>query len=59
MTHDNCSRKIMNETMKNFENNKLKQRDDKVIHNRKQAVAIGLNRVENKCSYTKNEYNNL
>jgi hypothetical protein len=43
----------MNETMKEFEKNKLK---NKVIHNRKQAIAIGLNRVEDKCSYTKNEY---
>ena len=56
MAHDKCSRKIMNETIKEFEKNKLKQRDDKVIHNKKQAIAIGLNRVGNECSYTKNEY---
>ncbi len=46
----------MEETMKEFEKNKLKQRDDKIIKNRKQAVAIGLSRVEDKCKYSKDEY---
>ena len=49
----------MDETMKDFEKNKLKQRDEKVIKNRKQAVAIGLNRVEEECSYSKKEYKEL
>jgi hypothetical protein len=56
MSHEKCSRKIMEETMKEFEKNKLKQRDDKIIKNRKQAVAIGLSRVEDKCKYSKDEY---
>ena len=59
MSHDKCSRKIMDETMKDFEKNKLKQRDEKVIKNRKQAVAIGLSRVEEECSYSKKEYKEL
>jgi len=59
MSHEKCSRKIMDETMKDFEKNKLKQRDEKVIKNRKQAVAIGLSRVEDKCKYSKDEYKEL
>jgi hypothetical protein len=56
MAHDKCSRNIMDKTMKDFEKRKLKQRDEKVISNRKQAVAVGLSRVEEECKYSSKEY---
>lgn len=59
MSHEKCSRKIMEETMKDFEKEKLKQRDETVVENRKQAVAIALSRVEEKCKYSKGEYKEL
>lgn len=59
MTHEKCAKDIMHKTMKEYETKKLKQRDDKIIKNRKQAVAVGLSRVEDKCKYNKNEYQEL
>lgn len=59
MSHEKCSKKIMDETMKDFEKHKLKQRDEKVVTKRKQAVAIGLSRVEQKCKYSNDEYKDL
>ena len=56
MSHDKCSKKIMDKTMKDFEKRKLKQRDEKVIKNRKQALAVGLSRVEDECKYSSKEY---
>lgn len=56
MSHDKCSKNIMDKTMKDFEKRKLKQRDEKVINDRKQALAIGLSRVEEKCKYSSKEY---
>jgi len=56
MSHDKCSKKIIDKTMKDFEKRKLKQRDEKVIKDRKQALAIGLTRVEEECKYSSKEY---
>jgi hypothetical protein len=56
MSHDKCSKKIMDKTMKDFEKRKLKQRDEKVINDRKQALAVGLSRVEDECKYSSKEY---
>ena len=59
MSHEKCSRKIMTEVMGEYEDKKLKTRDKKIVKNRKQAVAIGLSRVEDKCKYSKDEYKEL
>jgi hypothetical protein len=59
MSHDKCSKKIMDKTMKDFEKRKLKQRDEKVIKNRKQALAVGLSRVEDECKYSSKEYKDI
>ena len=59
MSHDKCSKKIMDKTMKDFEKRKLKQRDEKVIKDRKQALAVGLSRVEDKCKYSSKEYKDI
>ena len=59
MSHDKCSKKIMDKTMKDFEKRKLKQRDEKVIKDRKQALAVGLSRVEEECKYSSKEYKDI
>lgn len=59
MTHEKCADKIMEKTIKEFKAGKLKQKDKKVITDRKQAVAIGLAKVEDTCKYSKSEYKKL
>jgi len=59
MSYKKCSRKIMTEVMDEFKENKLKSRKEEIIKNKKQALAIGLSTVENKCVYSKDEYKQL
>ena len=51
-----CQKKYIDETMKEFENKKLKVSGKRIVKDRKQAVAIGLNTAQRKCKYTKNDY---
>lgn len=51
-----CQKKYMDETMKEFEEKKLKISGTRIVKDRKQAVAIGLNTAQRKCQYTKNDY---
>ena len=52
----NCQNKYVEDTMKEFETQKLKIYGKKIVTNRKQAIAIALNTAEKKCKYTKNDY---
>ena len=45
--------------MKEFEHEKLKQRDDKIIKDRKQAIAIALTKTEDECHFSPKDYINL
>ena len=54
--YKDCQKKYMDETMKEFENKKLKVSGKRIVKDRKQAVAIGLNTAQRKCKYTKNDY---
>jgi len=56
MSHKKCSTKIIHDTMKDFEKHKLKLRNNKVVESKKQAIAIALSQVENKCEYSTKEY---
>ena len=60
MSHFNgfkdCQKKYMDETMKEFKEKKLKVSGKRIVKDRKQAVAIGLNTAQRKCKYTKNDY---
>ena len=53
--YKDCQKKYMDETMKEFEKNKLKVSGKRIVKDRKQAVAIGLNTAQRKCKYTKND----
>ena len=59
MTHEKCTEKIMEKTIKEFKAGKLKQKDKKIITDRKQAVAIGLAKVEATCKFSQSEYKKL
>jgi L-lactate utilization protein LutC len=54
-----CKSKIMSTTMDEFYNKKLKDRSNKIIRNKNQAIAIALSDVNKECRYTSNETNNL
>jgi len=58
-SHKECSNEIMSKTIHEFKKDKLKGRDDKIIKNKDQAIAIGLSQVEAKCSYDKDEIKKL
>lgn len=45
--------------MKEYENRKLLLRNKTVVSDRKQALAIGLNKVQNECKFTKEETTDL
>ena len=52
MTYDKCREKYIDKIMKEFENKKLKQRDGKIIKDRKQAIAIALGLAQKSCRYS-------
>ena len=54
--YKDCQKKYMDETMKEFKEKKLKISGKRIVKDRKQAVAIGLNTAQRKCKYTKNDY---
>jgi hypothetical protein len=56
MSHENCKNKTIEKTMKEFENKKLKQRDGKVVKDRKQAIAIALSKTEDECKLSASDY---
>lgn len=51
-----CRKNIIEDTMKEYENKKLKVAGKRIVKDRKQAIAIALNIAEKNCIYTKNDY---
>ena len=51
-----CQKKIIDSTMKEYEEKKLKVSGKRIVKDRKQALAIALNYAENNCKYTSNDY---
>jgi hypothetical protein len=54
-----CKSDKVSKVMKEFENQKLKDRKGKVINNQKQAIAIALHQVQNSCKYNPSDVKNL
>lgn len=54
-----CQEKYMDETMDKFEKKKLKISGNRIVKDRKQAIAIGLNSAQRKCKYTKKDYSEI
>ena len=51
-----CQKKYIDNTMKEYEEKKLKVSGKRIVKDRKQAIAIALNYAENNCKYTSNDY---
>jgi hypothetical protein len=58
-SYETCKKKQFKEVMKEFKDKELKLRSGKPITDKKQAIAIALNKVDDKCSYTPSESDKL
>ena len=59
--YESCLSKIMNKTIKKYKKGELKDRSNKKITSRKQAVAIGLSISNKECEkkFSKNDYKKI
>jgi hypothetical protein len=46
-----CKNEIISNNLNNFKQQKLKLKNNKIVEDKKQAIAISLNEVQNKCEY--------
>ena len=53
--YEECRKKYMEKIMKEFEVGKLKLRNNTIVKDRKQAIAIAISIAQHKCIFTKNE----
>jgi hypothetical protein len=58
MTAEKCKKKIIDKVMKDFEQLKLKQRDETVVTNSKQAIAIALSKAD-ECKLSTSDYKEM
>ena len=54
-SYQKCSEEKISQTMHEFNDRKLKDRANKVIKNRKQAIAIALSQADYQCKYNPEE----
>lgn len=54
-SYNKCKSDKVREIMEEFKNKELKTRNDKVVTNQKQAIAIALNQAQSSCKYNKSE----
>jgi len=59
MPVEKCKRKIVDKVMKEFEQLQLKQRDETVVTNSKQAIAIALSKAEDECKLSSSDYKEM
>ena len=59
MSHKKCVHDTMEKIMKEYETKKLLMRNKMIVTDRKQALAIGLSKVQNECKYSKEEITDL
>lgn len=52
MGYDECRQKYLDTILDEFERKKLKMRNNKLVKDRKQAIAIALSMAQDKCKYT-------
>jgi len=58
-SYQQCSSEKIAQTMHEFNDMKLKDKSDKIIKNKKQAIAIALSQADSKCRYNSEEKNRL
>lgn len=54
-----CKNDIISNNLNNFKQKKLKLKNNKIVDNTKQAIAISLNEVQTKCHYNLEELKEL
>jgi len=54
-----CKNDIISNNLNNFKQKKLKLKNNKIVENSKQAIAISLNEVQTKCHYNLEELKEL
>lgn len=54
-----CKNDIISNNLNNFKQKKLKLKNNKIVENSKQAIAISLNEVQTKCQYNLEELKEL
>ncbi len=54
-SYEKCSNSQISQTMHEFADRKLKDRANKVIKNKSQAIAIALSQAESQCKYNPKE----
>jgi hypothetical protein len=59
MSAQKCKKKIVDKVMKEFEQLKLKQRDESVVTNNKQAIAIALSKADDECKLSSSDYKEM
>jgi hypothetical protein len=59
MSHKKCVHDTMEKIMKEYDTKKLLMRNKMIVTDRKQALAIGLSKVQNECKYSKEEITDL
>ena len=57
--YEKCREKTVSDTLRLFEQKKLKASGDKKVTNRKQAIAIALSNAKYNCKYSKNDYKKI
>lgn len=58
-SYQTCSTNKIAQTMHEFNDRKLKDRANKIIENKKQAIAIALSQVDSQCKYNQEEKTQL
>ena len=59
MGFSECREKILSDTLRLYDQRKLKATGDKKVSNRKQAIAIALSNAKYNCKYSKNDYKKI
>lgn len=54
-SYETCKHNIMRQIITEYNEKKLKMKNNEIIKNKKQAIAIGLKQSENKCKYNKED----
>lgn len=55
MSYDECRRKFLSQILKEYEQGKLKLRNDKKVKKKNQAIAIALSMAQRNCKYTQKD----
>ena len=59
MSYSKCSSKIIKDTIDEFKASELKLKNNKVVKDKKQAIAIALSTAQKKCKYSPDELDKL